>query len=484
MSSGPITNSSEDSVEAESSIDQRQRLAEAREQFEREPQNHYAASVLLQAMRKSREPATRFLRDARVIQQQFPTDAWVATHFGWLCYDACKESLGRNDLPGGVTALQNMIAVLPILNDNDGIYRKQAAWQFGRIVKLAKERPNTNKQFFVRLSSVGRDLMEAALPILSNERRRLSDGKTRMSQRDLFLEQLRSANERAEDWTFLRDLCLDVLTGHRPVADPTWFGKSLFEALGHVSAPATAEKLIESFLERHGRNPHVRIAQAGWLAKTGRITEAEAVYTMALAMSDDPWSWRRFALFLGHQERLADALQCLQAALVYRNPTEPGKVWKIHFEIGRLSLRLGDLAGAAAELQLARWARQFHGWQPDAKLERFISHHQEDLSHQLSEGIVTNGDDLLRQRVPLYRAARETFLLERAESGEVVRTDPNRGLAWIRLAQVEKQDALLRVGRNRAVPDMGLKVHTIAVPSWDKKRDRPGLAIVWWKAAR
>jgi tetratricopeptide (TPR) repeat protein len=459
-------------------------LQEAHRQFEREPQSAFAASQVLKCMRevvKAGGSPLPFLREARSIRTLFPEDPWVVRRFGWLCFDACKARLQAGEVEEATALLEEMTSLLPTMADSSGTFGKQVARLFGETVKTIKERPAKQHHLFARLINVGRTLYDTALPMLPTERIRGADGKEHPSACEIFLLRLRAAAEGAEEWEFLRGLCLEVINRRWPVADPKWFGKSLLEALCHIPTDEVVSETLNRFLLEHGDDEHIQVARAKWLNAQGNQAEAQAAFAIAVAIARSPWSWRDFAIFLGRKGDLEGARDTLSAALSWLDGSKPGLTWQIHFELARVLVQLGDWKEAATEARLARWCRHVAGWPADPKLEQFVQAHREQLRGYPSEAVQDNGAALLQQRLAVYRRTRETFLNRLAIPCAVQRANMERGLAWVRSVNGDERDALLR-DRGR-LPESGTVIQAILVPSWDRKKERPGLRVAWWRPA-
>lgn len=474
---------------APNQLDAESRLLEARQRLDREAHSAFAASQVLRCMRevgKARGKPLTFVREARSLRERFPADPWVVGNFAWLCYDACKARLQRGELDAAAALLEELVGLFPAMaDDRSAIFFEQVARLFGEAVKSGKQRSGKHRQLFVRLTGVGRSLYDTALPILPTQRTLNAEGKELPSACERFLLRLRTAAEEAGEWEFLRGLCLEVVNGRWPVADPKWFGKSLLDALCHLPTDEAVTEATNRFLAIHGDDEHLQLARAKWLDAQGRKIDAEEAFTIAVAIARSPWSWRELAIFLGWKGAFEAARNALRAALSWLDRSNPGFTWQIHFELARLSLKLGDSEEGAIEAHLGRWSRQVAGWSPDPKLEQFVQAQHSQLDGRMREVADTPGEGLLRQRFPVYRDAREVFLDQLAVPCVVCRADPGRGLAWVRPAGGGEQDALLRVRPNRdRLPESGTNIRAIVVPSWDRKKERPGLRVAWWRLAK
>lgn len=470
---------------ATTEVDWASRLEQSWSQLRTNPSNAYAASQVLMGIRKCGR-STADLSEARRIWEEFGEDKWTNLHFSWICYDVCKEKVHAGQLHWVPKLIDLVLRAIPHIPDKSDALLINVARQYRSAIKAAKNNTTSSPQLFARLLDVGERLRKCAVPHLSTESGRTADGKALPSDRDQFLDSLRVAAEKAGNWEYLKNFCSDVLEGRVAVIDAKWFGKSFLDSLPHVSIDQSVKTEADHVIQRYGDDEHVQLAFANWRLHVGDQAEAEVAFHRALALARAAWSWKEYAYYVARKgsDHFSQAAACLRAALSIYPRDEIGKVWKIHFALARVLVGLGEEGEAAEEVCLARMAREVSGWRPSDELERFVPENQEQLADPLARLEGAQLDDLWKSRRRDYHRARDAFLADLATPHVVKNIAPPRAQAWIGPVQNTGQDAILRLRPNDPVLAVGEQVLAITVPSWDRKKERPGLRVAWWKPLR
>jgi hypothetical protein len=440
------------------------------------------ASQLCRSLREHSADPWAALDEALPMFERFHSDRWVASWFGWIAYDAVKRSLDEGDLPGAAEAIYRLVGALRALGPSAGLLAAQAARVFARASRAAKDDARRGEAVVGDLLLLGETVRDHHLAELPTERAAGDDGRPRPSVRDQLLHGLRRCYTLGRCWSRLAALCLDALTGRVAVDDPLWFGRAGLEAAAHLDPVPPLDHVLARFLAEHGANEHVQVTLARYLDRAGDSAGAERALVRAAALAGSPWSWQECAARERERGEVALSARALEAGLSYARFDECDKTWRLHFELARAYADLGEGREAAEECGIAAACRTKGGWPVSREIEAFVSENEAWLPIAVP---ALDADALRRalgERQHRYREARGVYLRARAERRSVRSVSPDGRRAFLAPAPGSPgPDALLTVRSGNSTPVQGTTVLAIAIPSWDKKRDRVGARVLWWE---
>lgn len=448
--------------------------AAAAQQYKQGCERPFDASKYIQCGRKGRLDAQTLLEDARRLIVDHSEDPWVRQSRAWLCYDISMNAgyLGRID--EAFDALLEACEDIPYIKD-PSLLCERLVCSATRAIKLAAE---INAELHQTAIHRAAELFERR----GEDLRRFSKNSFepgRKSPREIVDFLARKAFSETKDWRRLENWMTRALDEY---PKNEWFAEALVRAMRELGDLEDGLKKAEDLLAGPLSNSWpVATAAAQCALDLSDSERAVSLLEPRCRASNQPWPWRKLAELKLENNDFEGAIAALAFGLASARPDDIPKVWGFHHERCKIALRMGDKETAAKELWLGLEARKRGGWEPkneQRELATSAGLEQEAIFLQMCEA----PDGVSRREAQReYRRMRDETTASNADECVVthIAQDGRFGFAKRKADGVsvflKKQ---LFDGRSLSV---GQTVRVVCVSSFDKKKNKPGLAAakIW-----
>jgi hypothetical protein len=156
---------------------------------------------------------------------------------------------------------------------------------------------------------------------------------------------------------------------------------------------------------------------------------------------------------------------------------QPGTVWKLHFELARLHLELGDEVRAAEEVWLAGEARTQAGWGMGRQVEDFRAENARHIEPILSRLDLESTGAARERARGRYTETRTRILRRLSRPAEIVALRSSFG--FLRVEKIPGDVFFPARLLGRQDHKRGDRLRAVVVRSFDPKKGRESHQAVW-----
>jgi len=218
-------------------------------------------------------------------------------------------------------------------------------------------------------------------------------------------------------------------------------------------------KMANEAAEAFPRRKNYRRWQAKALCESNQLKEGLSIYKdLCRDPRSDWWLLSEYSRYLAESGEQAEALILMCRAAQGR--AEPGHMVKLYGDLGRQFRQIGEHELAKAHFSLALAIRRENGW-------------------NLGSELLTEAGEVPHTKATAFRLCRDAWVKyaappkERKLEGRIGNLNPSAGYCFITASTGESVFAHVSDLPPGAVA--GARVTFVAVPSYDKKKDREGL---------
>ena len=460
-------------------------------------QNEKLASAWLRLARRAGMTKEEWGPIAEALLARFPDSYGVLSGVVWLKLDLTKDKIKNNEYDIAIENIKFCFDVLKKVKDPSYIANALLGIIKIFINSLGVDRLSEWESTIVYADTLLTSIEEIyekwfyALSKNNSQPQPNEENKVRREEkvsprlRMLFL--IRKLAKFCEKW--------DLLVKIRELAkkedmDNEWLAEAEIDALRKMGK---IEEALNAVIEAKKKFPseHISRMESKILMETGNeVDSIKAMFETALS-SKTPWPWRDLGDMVLNTGTIPNKIKELlpdydineivalfwKIGLSYHNLREPGKVWKIHFNLSKLLLSMGDEIGSAKEAVLAKEARIAGGWGVGMALERYLTEKEKWLNQHINKFSSLGEGELRKQVREEYVNLREEFFRKIAKPGKIITLRPAFGFIEV---EGLKEKVFFKT-KTIKLKDLkvGDKIWVIPVKSFDPKKKKESLKAVW-----